>query len=86
MLRLSFAGVSLPPVGGDGVAGASQPFLIMAELFQHFGGEKLRAIAGGLAEGLQQTSGNEDRNLVRLESEIPGSLAGVEARGQNLPA
>lgn len=58
----------------------------MAEVLQHFGGEKLRAIASGFAEGLQQTSGNEDRNFVRLKSKIPGSLGGVEAGGQNLPA
>ena len=38
-----------------------------------------------MAQRFQQTRGGEDGDLVRLETEIPGRLTGVQARRGDLP-
>ena len=48
--RGCFVGVALPPIAGNGIAGAGKPFLVAAELLQCFRGKELRAVAGGMAE------------------------------------
>lgn len=82
---LLLAGVAFPPVAGDGVAGAGEPFLVAPELFQRFSGKELRAIAGGMAKWLQQACCYEPGNLVRFKAEKPRRLGGVEPGGNDLP-
>ena len=79
------AGVAFPPVAGNGIAGAGEPFLVTPELFQRFGGKELRAVAGGMAERFQQTCGYEPGNLVRFKAEKPRRLVRVEPGGNDLP-
>jgi hypothetical protein len=79
------AGVSFPPVAGNGIAGAGEPFLIATKLFQRFRGKELRAVAGGMAEGFEQTRSNQPWNLVRFKAEKPGRLGRIEAGGNELP-
>ncbi len=79
----SLAGVSLSPVGGNGVTGAGEPFLVAAQLFQRFGGEELRAVAGGMPERFQQARRDEHGNLMRFKAEKPGRLGCVESGGQS---
>ena len=85
MRRGCFVGIALPPVGGNGIAGARKPFLIAAELFQCFGGKKLRAVTGGMAERFEQTCCNQPWNLVRLKAEKPRRLGRIKAGGNELP-
>src|SRR5579883_54877 len=79
------AGVSFPPVVRNGVAGAGEPFLVAAELFQRFRGKELRAVAGGMAERFQQACRYESGNLVRFKTEKPRRLVCVEPGGNDLP-
>ena len=79
------AGVSFPPVAGDGIAGAGKPFLVAAELFQRFGGKELRAVAGRMAERFQQACCYEPGNLVRFKTEKPRRLGGIEPAGNDFP-
>jgi len=83
--RLLLAGVAFPPVTGDGIAGAGEPFLVAAELFQRFRGKELRAVAGGMAERFQQARRYEPGNLVRFKAEKPRRLGCVEPGGNDLP-
>jgi len=80
-----FAGIALPPITGNGIAGAGKPFLIAAELFQCFRGKELRAVAGGMAEGFEQTRSNQPWNLVRFKAEKPRRLGRIKAGGNELP-
>ncbi len=41
---LLLAGVAFPPVAGDSIAGAGEPFFVASELFQRFRSEELRAV------------------------------------------
>ncbi len=82
---LLLAGVAFPPVAGDGIAGAGEPFLVAPELFQRFRGKEFRAVAGGMAERFQQACRYEPRNLVRFKAEKPRRLVRVEPGGNNLP-
>ena len=82
---LLLAGVAFPPVAGDGIAGAGEPFLVAAELFQRFRGKELRAIAGGMAERFQQTCGYEPGNLVRFKAEKLRRLGRIEPGGNDFP-
>ncbi len=83
--RLLLAGVAFPPIAGDGIAGAGKPFLVAAELFQRFGGEELRAVAGGMAERFQQACRYEPGNLVWFKTEKPRRLGGIEPGGNDFP-
>jgi len=80
------AGVSFAPVCGNGVAGAGEPFFVVPELFQRFGGKELRAIAGGMAERFQQACGYEHGNLVWFKTEKPRCLGRVEPGGDDFPS
>ena len=82
---LLLAGVAFPPVAGDSIAGAGEPFLVASELFQRFRGEELRAIAGGMTERFQQARRDEHGNFLRFKSEKPRRLGCVESCGNNLP-
>jgi len=79
------AGIALPPVAGNGVTGPRQPFLVAADLFQRFRGKELRAVAGGMAERLQQTCRYESGNLVRFKTKKPCRLACIKPGGNDLP-
>ena len=79
------AGVAFAPVCGNGVAGAGEPFLVVPELFQRFGGKELRAVAGGMAERFQQACRYEYGNLLRFKTEKPRCLGRVEPGGNNFP-
>ena len=79
------AGVAFPPVAGDGIAGAGEPFLVAAKLFQRFRGKEFRAVAGGMAERFQQACRYEPGNLVRFKAEKPRRLGCVEPGGNDLP-
>ena len=79
------AGVSFPPVGCNGIAGAGEPFLVAAELFQRFRGKELRAITGGMAKGFQQTCRNEHGNFLRFKTEKPRRLGCVKTCRNDLP-
>ena len=79
------AGVSFPPVVRNGIAGTGKPFLVAAELLQRFGGEELRAVAGGMAKRFQQACSHEHGNFLRFKSEKPSRLGCVEPCGNNLP-
>ena len=45
----------------------------------------LRAVPGGVAERFQEAPCNKNRNLVRLEAQIPRSLGRAQTRGGNFP-
>lgn len=79
------AGVALPPVAADGVAGSSKPFFITAQLLQNVRRKVFPAVTSGMAEGFQQSSSDQHRNLVLLESKKPSSLRDVKSRGDNFP-
>jgi hypothetical protein len=50
-----FAGVAFPPVAGNGIAGAGEPFFIAPELFQRFRGKNFCAYAGRMAERFEES-------------------------------
>ena len=78
-------GVALPPIAGNGIAGAGKPFLVAAELFQCFRGKELCAVARGMAERFEQTCCHQPWNLVRLKAEKPRRLGCIEPGGNDFP-
>ena len=82
---LPLAGVSFPPVGGNGIAGAGEPFLVAPKLLKCLGGKKLRAVAGWMTEWFQEVRCNKDWNFVQSEAKKPGCLGRIEPSGNNLP-
>lgn len=82
---LLLAGVAFPPVAGNGIAGAGEPFFVASKLFECFRGKEFRAVAGGVAQRLQQTCCNKHGNLVWVKSKKPCRLRCVQSGGNNLP-
>jgi hypothetical protein len=80
-----FAGISIPPIVANRVAGARQPFLVASQLFQYFCGEELRAVAWWMSKRLQQARRDQHGNLMRLKAEKPGGLGGAETGRGNFP-
>jgi len=85
--RLFFPAVILGvPVLADHIAGAGEPFFIAPELLQSFGRVMFDAVAGGIAERLEQPRPGQHGNIMRLEAEKPGGFKHVEPCGKNLSA
>ena len=74
------------PVLANNIAGAGEPFLIAPDLLQGLGCVMLDAIAGGVAERLEQPRPGQHGNVVGFEAQKPGGFKHVEPCGQNLPA
>ena len=74
------------PVLANHIAGAGEPFFIPPELLQGFGRVMLDAIAGGIAQGFQQSRPGEHGNIMRFEAEKPRGLKHVQPRGEDLMA
>ena len=79
------SGVAFPPIAGNGITGAGEPFFVAAELFQRFRGKKLRTIAGGMSERFQESRPDQQGNLVRIEAKKPCCPGGIEPGGNHLP-
>ncbi len=82
---LPLAGVSFPPVGGNGIAGAREPFLVAPKLLKCLGGKKFCAVSSWMTEWFQEAGRNKNWNFVQFEAKKPGCLGRIEARGNNLP-
>ena len=82
---LTLAGVSFPPVDGNGIAGAGEPFLVATKFLKRLGGKKLPAVSGRMTEWFQEVGCNKDWDFVQFEAEKPGCLGRIEAGGNNLP-
>ena len=82
---LPLAGVSFPPVDGNGIAGAGEPFLVAPKLLKCLGGKKFCAVSGPITEWFQEVGCNKDWDFVQFEAEKPGCLGRIEAGGNNLP-
>src|SRR2546422_10966838 len=80
-----FAGFSSPPVGGNGIAGAGEPFLVAPKLLKCLGGKKFCAVSGPITEWFQEVGCNKDWDFVQFKAEKPGCLGRIEAGGNNLP-
>src|SRR5207247_8491435 len=83
--RCLLARVALFPVVSDRIGRLAEPLLVVPELLQDFGGEELGAVPCGMAERLQQTGSNEDRDFVRLETQEPGGLSCVQTGRRKFP-
>jgi hypothetical protein len=56
------------PVLANHIAGAGEPFFIPPELLQAFGRVMLDAIAGGVAQGFEQSRPGEHGNVMGFEA------------------
>jgi len=74
-----------PPIAGNGITGAGEPFFVTAKLFQCFRGKELRAVAGGMAERFQQSRRDQHGDFMRIKAKKPRRLGSVEAGGNHLP-
>jgi hypothetical protein len=68
---LLLAGVAFPPVAGNGMAGAGEPFLVAAEIFWRFSGTELGVVADSMTERFQQACPYESGNLAQFKTEKP---------------
>ena len=84
-LATPVAGVSIPPVFADRIAGTGEPFLVAPKLLKGLRGEELHAVPGRMTERFQKVGCNKNWNLVQLEPKKPGGLHRIEAGGNNLP-
>src|SRR5437870_4229544 len=83
---LLLAGVFLTPMAGNGIACASEPFLVAAKGFQVLSGVMLDTVASWMAEGFEQSGGRQHRDVMRFETEKPSGLTNVQACWEHLPA
>jgi hypothetical protein len=67
------------------VAGAGEPFLVLPQVSQGFGCKKLDGVARWMPEGLEQTRSNQNSDFVRLKSEEPSRLCGIQSGWRHLP-
>ncbi len=82
---LPLAGVSFPPVGGNGIAGAREPLLVAPKLFKCLGGKKFCAVSSRMPEWFQEAGRNKNWNFVQFEAKKPCCLGRIEPSGNNLP-
>ena len=82
----SLAGISFTPVVADRIAGAGEPFFVVAQLLKNFRGKKLRAVSRRMAKRFQHACGNKDRNLMYLKTQEPSGLSCIETSRSDFPA
>lgn len=81
MLLFSFV-VFDAPKAHQRRSGTIDPASVFVTLFQVFEGEVFGRTLAGVAHRLEKTVGNQHRNVLFAESEIPGGFKGGEPRGQ----
>src|ERR1041385_2033748 len=81
----SLAGISIPPIVANRVAGAGQPLLIASQLFQYFGSKEFSAVTGRVSKWFQQAGRDQHGNFMGFKTEKPGGLGRIETRWSNLP-
>ena len=82
---LPLAGVSFPPVGGNGIAGAREPFLVAPKLLKGLSGKKFCGVSGPITEWFQEVGCNKDWDFVQFEAKKPCCLGRIEPSRNNLP-
>src|SRR5256885_4409440 len=80
------AGVFLPPMVGNGIGCASEPFLVVAKGFQVLSRVVLDTVANWMAERFEQSGRRQHRDVMRFETEKPSGLTNVQACREHLPA
>src|SRR5579872_6664351 len=65
---------------GDSGGGTRQPFEILARFLKRYEGKKFMSARRRVPQWFQQSSGNQNWNVVHGESQIPGSLFDVQPR------
>jgi hypothetical protein len=79
------AGIRLPPVSANRIAGAAKPLLVAPELLQRFRGEEFRAVARRMPKRFQQARSDQQGDLFRFETKEPTGLGRRQAGGNNFP-
>ena len=72
--RGTFPGILLSPVLGNGIRSLAEPFFIPSQVFEGGCQKELLAVVRGMAQRLQQTPGDEERDLMLAKPEQPGGL------------
>src|SRR5438552_18399521 len=82
---LRLAVVFLPPMAGNGIGCASEPFLVVAKGFQVLGRVVLDTVPSWTAERFEQSGSRQHGNVMRFETEKPSGLTNVQACREHFP-